>query len=136
MQYNYSFFFFYCGGLGGGGDTLTLLVTPVTVQDHEFLAQLHWLHRLKKIQEKNRKVKQAEEARKAKLKEVTDLGKDHAANLLEDAKDEEIVFDWWMSSTPTKHRLFLWTVTDEGLCVGSVLTIYHSATCPKLHLVF
>lgn len=48
---------------------------------------------MKKIQEKNRKVKQAEEAMKAKLKEGTDLGKDHAANLLEDAKDEEIVFD-------------------------------------------
>ena len=64
------------------------------MQDCELLVQLFILiHRLKKIQEKKKKIKDSKEVLRLLQKDADIQAEERAANMLEDAQDEEIVFD-------------------------------------------
>ena len=64
------------------------------MQDCELLVQLFILiHRLKKIQEKKKKIKDSKEVLRLLKKDADNQAEERAANMLEDAQDEEIVFD-------------------------------------------
>ena len=51
------------------------------------------IHRLKKIQEKKKKIKDSKEVLRLLKKDADNQAEEQAANMLEDAQDEEIVFD-------------------------------------------
>ena len=51
------------------------------------------IHRLKKIQEKKKKIKDSKEVLRLLQKDADIQAEERAANMLEDAQDEEIVFD-------------------------------------------
>jgi len=64
------------------------------LQDCDLLVQLFILiHRLKKIQEKKKKIKDSKEVLRLLKKEADNQAEERAANMLEDAQDEEILFD-------------------------------------------
>ena len=64
------------------------------MQDCDLLVQLFILiHRLKKIQEKKKKIKDSKEVLRLLKKEADNQAEERAANMLEDAQDEEILFD-------------------------------------------
>lgn len=64
------------------------------MQDCDLLVQLFILiHRLKKIQEKKKKIKDSKEVLRLLKKEADNQADERAANMLEDAQDEEILFD-------------------------------------------
>ena len=54
---------------------------------------VYLLHRLKKIQEKKKKINDAKEVLRLQKKETENLAEERAVDMLEAARDEEIVFN-------------------------------------------
>lgn len=49
--------------------------------------------RLKKIQEKKKKIRAVEDAKKKERKDLLKIEEDRVANLLDDQRDEDLLFD-------------------------------------------